>query len=486
MENKKMMRKILLVTAGLFFTLANISAQESWSLEKCINHAVENNLMLKLSQANVAGAELTLKQSKAARMPRISASGNAGLQLGRTIDPTTNAFDNQTIGFNSFSVNASAMLYNGNAINNSIKQSQLDFKAAQLDGEESVNNLALSVANAYLSILLADDQLINARKRLELSQEQLDQTDKLINAGSLPENNRLDFISRIAQDEQIIIDAENLLANSYLNLRQLLELDAGQPFNILKPEVGIPADNPDLLELDEVYATALGLQPQVKASDLRIKSAQLGESIAKANLLPSLAIFGGLSSSYSSLARDFANPDLSGLTYELGPAIPIVVNGVEASVSEYIPSGIVFPDKKYFNQLEENFGQNIGVSLSIPIYNNGTNRINVQRARINSINQEINSQLVRNTLKTDIQSAVSNARSGKRSFDAAQRAQEAAQAAYDNAQKRFDLGSISTFEYSTARNTFDQAEVSLIRAKYQYIFFLKVVDFYLGREIVLD
>ncbi len=482
-----MMRKILLVTAGLFFMLANVSAQESWSLEKCIDHAVQNNLMLKLSQANVAGAELTLKQNKAARLPRVNASGNAGLQLGRTIDPTTNAFDNQTIGFNSFSVNASAMVYNGNSINNSIKQSQLDLKAAQLDGEESVNNLALSVANAYLSILLADDQLINARKRLELSQEQLDQTDKLINAGSLPENNRLDFVSRIAQDEQIIIDAENLLANSYLNLRQLLELDAGQSFDILKPAVNIPTDNPDLLSLDEVYATALGLQPQVKASDLRIKSAQLGESIAKANLLPSLAIFGGLSSNYSSLAKDFSNPDLSGITFEWGAPIEVQVNGVNATVAQQIPVGeIIYPDKKYFTQLEENFGQNIGVSISIPIYNNGINQINIQRARINSINQEINSQLVRNTLKTDIQSAVSNARSGKRSYDAAQRALDAAQAAYDNAQKRFDLGSISTFEYSTARNTFDQAETSLIRAKYQYIFYLKVVDFYLGREIVLD
>jgi outer membrane protein len=303
-----MMRKILMATLGVLLILTNVQAQESWSLEKCIDYAIENNLMLKMAETNIANEALNLKLNKAARMPRLNASFNAGLQLGRTIDPTTNAFDNQTIGFNSYGLNASALVYNGNSINNSIKRSKLDMEAAKLDGEKSANDLAMSVANAYLSILLADEQLRNTEKRLELSKEQLEQTDKLIQAGSLPENNRLDFLSRIAQDEQILIDAQNLLDNSYLNLRQLLELDPGTPFDIQKPVVNIPADNPDAMSIDEIYTTALGLQPQIKAADLRIRSAHLGESIAKASLLPSIAVFGGLSTNYSSLSKDFANP----------------------------------------------------------------------------------------------------------------------------------------------------------------------------------
>ncbi len=481
-----MMRKLLLVTLGLFFMLANMNAQESWSLEKCINHALEENLMLKMAETTIANEALTLKLNKAARMPRLNGSFNGGLQLGRTIDPTTNSFDNQTIGFNSYGLNASMLVYGGNSVNNSIKKSKLDLKAAQLDGEKSANDLALSVANAYLSILLADEQLRNVEKRLELSQEQLDQTDKLIQAGSLPENNRLDFLSRIAQDEQLLIDAENLLATSYLNLRQLLLIEPGTPFEIQKPEVNVPADDPDQLRVDEVYTTALGLQPQIQASDLRVESALLNESVAKANLQPTVAIFGGLSTNYSSLSKDFANPDESNLTYELSPAVPIQINGEDAFVAQYIPSGIVYPDKPYFDQLNENFGQNVGVNVSIPIYNNGQNSINIQRAKLNTLNQEIGAQQARNSLRADIQLAVSNARSGKRSYEAAERALEAAEAAYENAKKRFDLGAISTFEFSTARNTYDQAEVSLIRAKYQYIFFLKVVDFYLGKEVVLD
>ncbi|MCB0654046.1 MAG: TolC family protein [Saprospiraceae bacterium] len=481
-----MMRKILLITAVIFFVVAQSSAQQSWSLEKCINHALENNLMLKMAETNIAGAELNLKQDKAARMPRLSASTNAGLQLGRTIDPTTNAFDNQTIGFNTFGLNASATLYNGNAINNSIKKSNLDLEAARLDGQKSSNDLALSVANAYLSILLADEQLRNTEKRLELSREQLAQTDKLIQAGSLPENNRLDFLSRIAQDEQLLIEAQNLLATSYLNIKQLLELEPGTPFDIAKPSVSVPVDDPDQYKLEEVYATALGLQPGVRAAELRIESAHLNESIAKAGLLPSVSVFGGLSANYSSISKDYANPDLSNATLVQGPSVPVIINGEDATVSQYQYEGIIYPEKPYFNQLSENFGQNIGINISIPIYSNGLNRINLQRARLNSINQEIGSLQTKNNLKADIQLSISNARSGKRSYQAALRSLEAAQAAYENAKKRFDLGSISTFEFSTARNTFDQAEVSLIRAKYQYIFFLKVVDFYLGKEIVLD
>ena len=481
-----MMRKILLVTIGTFFLLSNLNAQESWSLEKCINYAVENNLMLKMAETNIANEALTLKLNKAARMPRLNASFNGGLQLGRTIDPTTNAFDNQTIGFNSYGLNASAVVYAGNMTNNAIKMAKLDVEAAKLDGEKSANDLAMSVANAYLSILLADEQLRNTQKRLELSKEQLDQTDKLIQAGSLPENNRLDFLSRIAQDEQMLIDAQNLLANSYLNLRQLLELEPGTPFDIQKPAVNVPSDNPDEFSIDEVYTTALGLQPQIKAADLRIRSAHLEESIAKASLLPSVTVFGGLSTNYSSLSKDFANPDESNVTLELSPAVPIQINGEDALVAQYVPSGIVYPDKSYADQLSENFGQNIGVSVNIPIYNRGQNSVTIQRTKLNTINQEIANQQTKNTLRSDIQLAVANARSGKRSFEAAERALEAAEAAYENAKRRFDLGAISTFEYSTARNTFDQAEVSLIRAKYQYIFYLKVVDFYLGKEIVLD
>ncbi len=481
-----MMRKILMATLGILFLMTNVQAQESWSLEKCINYAVENNLMLKMAETSIANEALNLKLNKAARMPRLNASFNAGLQLGRTIDPTTNAFDNQTIGFNSYGLNAGALVYNGNSINNSIKKSKMDLEAAKLDGEKSSNDLAMSVANAYLSVLLADEQMRNVEKRLQLSQEQLEQTDKLIQAGSLPENNRLDFLSRIAQDEQLLIEAENLLATSYLNLRQLLELEPGTPFDIQKPAVSIPADDPDKLRIDEVYTTALGLQPDIKAAELRIQSAHVNESIAKASLLPSVTVFGGLSTNYSSISKDFANPDQTNATLVEGPPIPVIINGEEGTIAQYSYEGLVFPEKPYGDQLSENFGQNIGINISIPIYNNGQNSINIQRARLNSINQEIGSQQTKNSLRANIQLAVANARSGKKSFEAAKKAMEAAEAAYQNAQKRFDLGAISTFEFSTARNTYDQAEVSLIRAKYQYIFNLKVVDFYLGKEIVLD
>lgn len=479
-----MSKKILFTFVGILFFWVNINAQESWSLEKCVNYAMQNNLGIKQAQYNIRTAELSLDQNKASRLPSLNASANAGFQFGRTIDPTTNSFNNQKIGFNSYNLNASAVLFNGNAIKNGIKKSNIDLKIAKFNGDEVSNNLGLSVANAYLSILLADEQVNNAKKRLELSQQQLDQTDKLIRAGSLPENNRLDFLSRIAQDEQMVIEAQNQEAIAYLNLKQLLELDADVNFRISKPSVEIPAkDNPGILNIEEVYTTALGFQPQIKSASLQIESAKVGESISKAALLPRLVIFGGLSSNYSSLAKDFDNPNLDNIeTFPLNPR-PILVNGIPAEVTEFGIRGVTFDNKKYFDQLNENFGQNVGLSINIPIYNNNLNKINIERAQLNSLNAQVSNQQIKNRLKSDIQLSLANARSGKRAHEAALKSVTAAEAAYSNAEKRFNLGAISTFEFTTARNTLDQAIVSEVRAKYQYIFYLKVIDFYLGKQI---
>lgn len=486
-----MFRRITLFTVVFCSLFLSGQAQSSWSLEKCITTAQQNSLMIKQSQYLISNAELTEKANKFNRLPTINGRISAGYQLGRTIDPTTNEFESQNIGFNSYSVDASIPLYTGGRIVNSIKQSTIDLEAAQLDAQAASNDISLQVAGAYLGILLAEEQLQAARKRLELSNSQLVQTEKMIQAGTLPANDRLDFEAQIALDEQTIIEAENLVTINYLNLKQLMVVDPGEDISVLKPDVVIPADaNPDAFRLNEVFTSALGTQPQIRAGELRIQSAELGERIAQASTLPSVFLFGGLNTNYSSVAKDFANANFENAEFvpDFDNTRPVLVNEQEPpiTVTEFTFVGVEIPDQSFVDQVNQNFGQNFGISVNIPIYNNHSNRFAMQRAKLNALTAQVNYEQTRQLLRTDVQRSITDAKAARESYKATQRSVDAAQAAYQNAQKRFDLGAINSLEFTTARNNLDRAQVDLIRAKYQYLFNLKIVDFYMGRQLKLD
>lgn len=441
------MKKILTLLFLLSCSVMMLQAQEAWSLEKCVNHARQNSLNVKQAQYGILDSELANKQARMNRLPNLSASIRGGYQFGRTIDPTTNEFKNESIGFNGFGVDAGVTLFSGNTITNSIKQSKFDVEAAKLDAAATSNDIALQVASSYLSILLAEEQLENAKVRLQLSEAQLAQTDKLIQAGSLPANDRLDFVAQIAREQQAIIEADNLVNINYLTLKQLLELDPNIDLRIVRPEVIVPAANPEAFTLTDVYNTALSSQPQIEAGEMRIRSAELGERLAYGQSFPTLSLFAGLSSNYSSLAASFLS---------------------------------------YSEQIEQNFGQYAQLNLSIPIYSNHRNKVGLDRARLNSLNVEVQNKQAKNLLKTNVQRAIADARAAKESYAAAQRSEEAADAAYLNAQRSFNLGAINGLEFTTASNNLNQAKVSLIQAKYQYLFNLKVVDFYMGKTIQIN
>ncbi len=482
--------KSILALLFLCFLFTEANAQNSWSLERCIQYAQQNSLTIKQAEYAVESAQLQEKSSKAERYPSLNASGSFGVQAGRTIDPTTNDFVNQSVSFNSFGLNANATLFNGFRIRNSIEQSQIDVKAARKDAESTNNNLALNIAAAYLQILLSEEQASNASRQLEQANEQLSQTDKLINAGVLPQNDRLDILAQIALNEQTLVQGQNGVEAAYLSLKQLLELEPNKEITVEKPPVVIPEDaNPEVLTLNAVYTQALATQPQIEAGELRAQSAGMGIDIAKSGKLPSLSIFGGLSTNWSSAAKDFsAPPTLIGqpVITQL-PAIPVVINGLDATLSEFsVNQEFEFQDLAYGNQLSQNFGQNIGLSLNVPIFNNFRNDVNIERAELGIKNQQITNDRVKQQLKSDIQTAIANARASKKSYEASNRAKEAAEAAFNNAQKRFDLGAITTFEFSTAKANLDRSEIDLTTAKYQYLFNLKVVDFYVGKKLTLE
>jgi outer membrane protein len=469
----------LLLFAGLF-TAQGGMAQQTWSLEKCVEYATQNSLSIKQAQNQVRSAQLTENQNRMNQLPNVNGSFSGGLQFGRTIDPTTNSFDAATIGSNSISLSAGMPVYNGGQIRNAIRQSRIDVEALKTDAATAANNLALNVALGYLNILLAEEQLNNAKSRLANSRLQVGQIEKLIEAGARPLNEKLDALSQQALDEQGVIDAENQVAISYLNLKQLLLLDPASDFRIEKPQINVPADaNPDSYDLMQIYANALSSQPQIKAGDLRLESAKVGIDLAKGGMLPTLSVFGNINSFASTRAFDFG---LENRRIRQN----VFFNGQQVSFEFDQEVPVQKGRKSYLTQVNENFGQSLGLQLSIPIFNNNRNLINMERARVAVDNVALNNEQLRITLKADIQNAIAGARNAKRSLDAAVAAENAARLSFENAKQRFELGAINALEYNTSRNNLDVAQVNLTRAKFQYFFNVKQVEFYQGRKITLN
>lgn len=471
----------------LTFALAT-EAQETYSLQRAVQLARQNNLNLKLAQNGLELARIDTRQADRAWHPNVSGSANLGVQFGRTIDPTTNEFNNQTIGFNSFGLNVGATVYAGGSIRNNQRQARLNEQATEADIQAQENNIAIDVAQAYLQVLLNEEQLANARQRFSLTQAQLEQTEKLIRAGALPANDSLDILAQLALDQQSIVTSENAIQLALVTLKQLMDVDPGASIRLERVDITdeIADANAALASFEEIYIAALNTQPQIRAGELSQEAATVGVDLARAGFLPTVSVFGGLSTNWSSGFKDFANPDTSNLEIVQGDPRPVIIGGIPTTLSQFEIEGLTFNNLGYFNQLNQNFGQNVGLAVQIPIYSRGNTRFSVERAELNARRQLIQNEQIKQLLKADIQRALADARAAQRSLIASRRAVTAAQASFQNAQRQYDLGVINTLVFAQARNALDQAEINLTSARYQYVFSKKILDFYVGRPIRLE
>ncbi len=469
------------VFLGLFMA-QNTFAQEVWSLQRCIGYALEQNLTIKQSQANVKTALLGEGQARAARLPNASISSNLGEQFGRTVDPSTNQFSLQNIATNSYNLNAGLPLYAGGQIKHSITQARHNAGAAVADMEQGTNNLALQVASAYLTVLLNQEQLENTQSQVTLSQKQLANTLKLVEAGSLPLADRYNVEAQIARDEQAVITSENNLELAYLSLKQLMQMEPDFDLKVEQPEIN-PEDveNMTAMKLSSIYETARTTQPSLRAGEFRIKSAQEGISIAKAGYLPSVNLFGGMNAFYSSANKNFVAD--GGTT--TGPDNTILVNSTPVTINQLFPSGSV-ENINFFKQLETTFGQSVGLSLNVPIYQNGQVRLAVERAKLNVLNAQIQQNQTEQQLKNDIQTALANARNAKKQMEASQKTFVAAQLAYTNMEKRHAIGAVNALDLNTAKNSMDVSANNRTVARYDYLFRLKILEFYLGKPLLIE
>ncbi len=478
MNSNKTKFSISLVALLLSFSL---QAQDQWSLERCIRYAQDNNLGIKQAQANVKTADLSERQAKAARYPNLSANYNAGRQFGRTIDRFTNTFSNVSNGYNSYGLSGGVNVYSGGQVNHSIKQAGWDLKAAEADATQSANTLALNVASAYLNVLLTEEQSKNAAKRVSQSREQLSATQKLIAAGSVPQADQYNIMAQIARDEQTQVLALNNVELAYLSLKQLLMLEPDFDLRIEQPTLGVPTDaSPEVVMLTSLYDKAKNTQTNIIAADYRTKSARESIAIAKSGYYPSVSLGFNLNSNYSTAYQLPQN-----IVTETSGPVPVIINNNNSTIQYISQRGADFQKVKYLTQIEENFGQSVNLNVNIPIYQNGRTRLGVERAKLGLITSELQQNQAQQQLKNDIQTAIANARAGRKQYEASQKTFEATQIAYTNMEKRHTLGAVNSLDLVTAKNNRDIAENDLVISKYDYIFRLKILDFYEGKELLL-
>lgn len=468
---------LILLLSSIGFN--QLAAQEIWSLERCVNYALEHSLDIQNAKIQVEQQLLNNKDAKYAQYPSVNGSFGLNQNLGNAIDPTLNTFQNSFTS-NTFGINTSVPIYNHFKLKNRISQSKLILDAVESEAKATANDLALNVALAYLNVLFAKENLKVAQNQLELNQSQLKQINILIDAGSNPRGERLDVEAQIAMSEGDIITRENEYDINLLSLKQLLLLDPNIDMVVETPEIPMPdLDIAVNTNFNNIYEQALKTQPLVDAYNARLKSALLEVDIVKADLYPSVFFGLGMNTQYSSLA-----PDPNGAFRDVasGP-YPLIINNLLSTVIQ--PGRELLDTKPYFNQLGDNIGTGLGISANIPIFNGFRARTNIERAKLNIANVENQAETYRQQLKADIQNSIANGRAAQKTLEARQKTAASMELAMSNAEKRYRVGAMNTYEFIIAKNQLQEAQTQVIIAKYDYIFKLKVIDFYLGKPIKL-
>lgn len=478
------MRIINILTLAFLLPLVAVNAQDvkKWNLEECVNHALEKNLTVKRSELAYQNDEITLLQNRLSRLPNLNASLQNSWRWGRSIDPTTNRFTTQRINSNGASASSNMLLYNGSQLSRTIKQNQKDLEASMYDLQKSKNDVSLDVVLGYLQIIFTRELLENSKFQLNTTQTQLDQTEKLVKAGSLPMTNLLDLQSQLASNEVEVINAENNVALAVLQLKQYLQIPVEEEFDIVTPE--FDKDDYGFVEysVGEVFGQAESIQPEIKSADLRIESADLGIKVAKGARIPQVGIGGNFFTNYSDQNRNLvdrvidpdADPTPIGYVFN-DPTQIVVTPGLRTT----------FEDINIPTQWKDNRSWSAGFNISVPIFNGWQTNSNVQRAKINRELAEINATETRNILRQIIETSYNDAQAAIKVYDAAQKQVEALEESFRATEKSYNLGAANYVDYQISSFNLFSAKSNLVRSKFDYIFKLKVLDFYLGNPLTL-
>jgi outer membrane protein len=470
----------------VIFAQENSNGTKVWTLKECIDYALANNLDVQRSQYNVENAEINNTQAKMSLLPTANASATNGYNFGRSINFVTYQYTTKQFTSLSPSLNSSVTLFNGLRLQSLVKQNSRDLLASEEDLAKAKNDVSLNVVNLYINVIFNKELLEVAKFQLSSSQQQLDRTTKQVEAGALPKSNQLNLEAQVATNELSVINNENAWNLSILQLKQALQIPASTQMDVEIPAISVE----DLIidqSSEKVFDIARQNMPEIRSAELKKRSSYYAVKAAKGNLFPRLSLNAGMNSNYSS-ANDISRiiPDGG---FDIQPttrAIGFYDNsGTSVPVYgyNYIATGTMSDGYGYHDQLKDNLSKSISLSLNIPLFNGLQAKSAVKRAIVNQHLTEISAKQISNTLRQNVETAFNDANAASKSYNSSIRQVQAREEAYRMTQQRYNIGAANYVEYQVAENDLFQAKSDLTRAKYNFIFRKKLLDFYQGKPL---
>ena len=438
------MKKVIFIL--LVLSTIKIQAQDhKWTLRACVDYAIENNISVKQSELDLKTSEYNKKDAIGNFLPSLNGSVNHSWSIGLGQDPVTFNAVNSTTKNLSGGISSSLDIYKGLQNINQLQRSKLQLLASQYQLDDMKDNISLSVANSFLQILFNKEQYKVLLTQHEISQEELSRTEELVNAGSLPKGDLLEIQATLASQEQQLVNAQNAIFLSKIQLAQILLIKDYKNFDIVDTEYDVP----NTFILNESPEAIIN---KAKETRYNIKIAENNTKIANYNL---------------KIAKGALQPSLSG-SYNFG--------------TNYFTSQL-FDTPDFETQISDNKSHNFSLRLNIPIFNGFSSRNNVKRSQVDFDRSKYQLEQANLDLETNVYQAYNDAKGALKAYEAAQKTLNARQEAYNYSKERYNVGLLNAFDYNQSQSRFEQAQSDVVRTKYDYIFKLKVLEFYFGVPI---
>ena len=444
-----MKRIFILIIACLIVSGGPLIAQKEWSLEDCIRYAIDHNIQIKQQTIQTKVQKNTLDQSKLGLLPTVSGQASHDYSFGRALDQTTYEFYNQTLQSNYFYLGGRTDLFTGLQNLNTINKNKYELLAGEQDLQRIRDNVSLSVALAYLQILLNKELVSATESQLNTTLEQIAKTRKMVDAGSVAMGNLLQIEAQAAQEEVTLVNMQNQLETSYLNLTQLLELETPAGFEIIVPDIRVGETADIAGNIDEIYNVAVQSRPEILGSELRLTASEYALKVAKGARSPSISMSHNFGTRYSHIGE--------------------------------LPGQQSFED-----QLKNNKNFGLGFSMNIPILNGWQVNKNILNSKLAVENSQYTLEGTRKELYKDIQQAYSDAVAALKKYYASAKAVESTEESFRYTEQKFNVGMITPVDYNAAKTQLLNSQSEMSQSKYEYIFKTKVLDFYKGLPLSLN
>lgn len=421
-------------------------AQQQWSLNDCINYALEQNISVKQAGLSTNKSEVYLTQTKSSRLPSLNASVNQNFNWMKSYDFATNSYgaynpsDNQSL-----SINSSVNLYNGGRINQQVRQQELILKSSVYDSQTIKESVSVQILTAYLQVLYAHESVTNAKEQIVVTESQLQLAEERLRLGAVSQSDYLQIKSELASEKLTLANAQSNLDLARISLMQLMELPVNNSFDISSPKLDSLLNQSITPSASDIYSQAIGFKPQIQSVLINTESAKIEEKIAKTGYLPTLSLSAAVGSNFVNQQYGYSYP----------------------------------------NQINNKMTPSVSLSLSIPIFQKNQVKSSVSIARIGVDEARLQESNTRNQLRKEIEQACADVVNAQAEYQANVDKYAASTESYSVATEKFKVGMMNSVDYLYEKNTLIKSESSLTQAKYTLVFRYKLLDFYKGIQLTL-